>query len=169
MGMFMASVAFYRDEKTDWNTVKAEIEKHCAGENNLTHNLDRDLNAYAIVSPYGDEGALLAKLAPSLSKLTGDYAVMATCVDSDFNILELYRNGDLIESCSIGQVYEDEFEGVPEKPNVENWKPLLLESSQEDALLDALFGDEIFAEEQLRKLSALTGLPIFDDELVMGD
>lgn len=168
MGMFMTSVAFRRNEKNDWNTVKAEIVKHCVGDNDLINNLNQEINGCAIVSPYGAEGGLLAQLAPYISKLIEDYVVLATCVDSDFNILELYRNGQCVENCSIGKVYEDEFEGLPGKPNVDNWKPLLLDPSQEDALLDALFGEEIFAEDMLRKLSAVTSLPIFDDELVMG-
>ena len=168
MGMFMTSVSFRRNEKTDWNTVRAEIAKYCFGDNNLSDNLNREANGYAIVSPYGEEGALLAQVAPYISKLIEDYVVLATCVDSDFNILELYYNGQCVETCSIGSIYEDEFEGLPGKPNVDNWKPLLLVPAQENALLDALFGEEIFAEDMLRKLSALTSLPIFDDELVMG-
>lgn len=168
MGMFMTSVAFRPNEKIDWNTVRAEIAKCCIGDSNLTDNLYQQANGYAIVSPYGEEGALLAQLAPYISELIKDYVVLATCVDSDFNILELYYNGQCVESCSIGSIYEDVFEGLPGKPNLEKWKLLLLDPSQEDALRDAMFGNEIFAEDMLRKLSALTALPIFNDELVMG-
>lgn len=168
MGMFMTSVAFRHNEKINWNTVRAEIAKYCIGDHNLTDNLNQQVNGYAIVSPYGEEGALLAQLAPFISKLINDYVVLATCVDSDFNILELYYNGQCVESCSVGSIYEDEFEGLPGKPNLEKWKLLLQDPSQEDALRDAMFGEEVFAEDMLRKLSALTALPIFNDELVMG-
>ena len=168
MGMFMTSVAFRPNEEIDWNTIRAEIVKYCIGGNNLTDNLNQQANGYAIVSHYGEEGALLAQLAPFISELIKDYVVLATCVDSDFNILELYYNGQCVESCSIGSIYEDEFEGLPGKPNLEKWKLLLQDPSQEDALRDAMFGEEVFAEDMLRKLSALTALPIFNDELVMG-
>ena len=168
MGMFMTSVAFRANEKNDWNEVRAEIAKCCAEGDNLTDNLSHQADGYAIVSPYGEEGALLTQLAPYISKLINGYAVLATCVDSDFNILELYYDGQCVESCSIGSIYEDAFEGLPGEPNLEKWKPLLRDPSQEDALRDAMFGKEIFAEDMLRKLSALTALPIFSDELVMG-
>ena len=168
MGMFMTSIAFRRNEKTDWDAVKAEIIKYCTEENDLTHNLDQELSGYAVVSPYGENAALLAQLAPHISNLIQDCVVLATCVDSDFNILEIYQNGRCIESCSIGAVYEEEFDGIPGKPNIENWKHLLIDASQEDVLCDVLFGEEVFAEDMLRKLSDLTALPIFHDELIMG-
>ena len=168
MGMFMTSIAFRPSEKVDWSVVRTEIAKCCASSDNLTDNLNQQSNGYAIVSPYGEEGALLAQLAPYISEQIKNYVVLATCVDSDFNILELFYDGQCVESCSIGSIYEDAFEGLPGKPDLEKWKLLLQDPSQEDALQEAMFGKEVFAEDMLRKLSALTALPIFSDELVMG-
>lgn len=167
MGMFMASVAF-RPGK-NWDAVKPEIEKMCQGVSGLVTNLDQDRTGYAIVSPYGDQAAFLTKLANPISCLTEDYAVMATCVDSDFSILELYHNGELIEKSCIGRC-DKEFLALGEfgKTNPENWKPLLLNTKKGIKLCCVLTGRALFAENQLRKLSMLTGLPIFDDTLVSG-
>ena len=168
MGTFMASVAFRRSE--NWEAVKPEIEQLYQGVTGLVTNLDQDRSAYAIVSPYGDEGPILSELVGPISRLTGGYAVMAICVDSDLNILDLYRDGELVERCGIGVCFE-EFAEVDDfsEPNLENWKPLLLDPAQEAALQDAFFEEAVFAEENLRKLSALTGLPIFDDAMVFGE
>ena len=168
MGMFMASVAFRPGD--NWEAVKPEILKMCQDLPGLVTNLDQDRSAYAIVSPYGDEGPYLSEMVGPISHLIGGYAVMAICVDSDMNILDLYRSGELIERCGIGVCYE-EFAEVDDftQPNLENWKPLLLDPAQETALQDAFFEEEVFAEDSLRKLSALTGLPIFDDALVFAE
>lgn len=168
MGMSMASVAFRRCE--NWETTKAEIEKMLLGVSGLTNNLQQDHVGYAIVSPRGDQGAFLARLAAHVSLLTGDYAVMATCVDSDFNILELYRGGELVERSCVGRIYKEFFRPDElNKPDFENWKPLLQDSAKERKLRRVLNGRALFAENQLRKLSALTDLPIFDDVLVFGE
>ena len=95
---------------------------------------------------------------------------MATCVDSDMDLLELYHSGHCIERSGIGCCFEDYMEEFEiEKPVLENWKPLLLDPTMEDALADAFFEEEIFAEDHLRKLSSLTGLKIFDDMLIFGE
>ena len=168
MGMFMASVAF-RPGK-NWEAVKPEIEKLHQDVSGLVTNLDQACTGYAIVSPYGDQAAFLDGLALPISRITGDYAVMAICNDSDFNIMELYHNGIRIERSCIGECYEEFYELEPlGAPDPENWKPLLLDPNQEDALQEALFEEEVFAEDNLRMLSAVTGLPIFDDALVFGE
>lgn len=168
MGMFMASVAFHPGN--NWEAVKPEIKKMYQDLPGLVTNLDQDRSAYAIVSPYGDEGPCLSEMVGPISRLTGGYAVMAICVDSDMNILDLYRNGELIERCGIGVLYE-EFAEVDNftEPNLENWKPLLLDPAQETALQDVFCEEEVFAEDSLRKLSVLTGLPVFDDALVFAE
>lgn len=168
MGMFMASVAFRRCE--NWEAVKPEIEKMYQRITGLVTNLNQDCEGYAIVSPYGDELHYLSEMVGPISSLTGAYAVLANCVDSDMNILELHRDGMFIERCGFGAMYE-EFEEIDclSKPDIENWKPLLLDPAQKAALYDAFFEEEVFAEDNLRKLSALTGLPIFDDALVFGE
>ena len=49
------------------------------------------------------------------------------------------------------------------------WKALLTNPERLDELSDALYAEEIFVEDQLRVISALTGMPIFDDNLVYGE
>lgn len=167
MGTFMASIAFRPGE--NWEAVSPQIVKMCQDLPGLVTNLDQKRSAYAIVSPFGDEGPFLSEMVGPISRLTGGYAVMAICVDSDMNILDLYRDGELIERCGIGVCYE-EFAEVDDftEPNLENWKPLLLDPTQASALHAAFSEEEVFAEESLRKLSAVTGLPIFDDAMVFG-
>ena len=170
MGTSMASVAFRRTEKVDWKIIKTTIEEMCLGIDGTVSNLDDDgLDGYAIVSPYGDMGMYLTELPEKISRLTGDYAVMTVCVDSDFAMLELYYDGKLVERTSIGEVYMeiDELGGCG-KPDIALWAPLLKDQTQTDRLVNALHGNEILVEDQLRAVSALTGIPIFNDTLVYG-
>jgi len=167
MGMFMASLTFRCADEETWKNLKPRLEKFCAETPGLVNNLDSPGPGYVLLSPYGDLGPVLEDLVEQISGLTGDYAVMAACVDSDFNMMELYHRGELVERSCIGECYYE----LPEEmeaaaPSIENWKPLLLNPEQTDALSDALFGEEVFAEDNLRKLSQLTGLPIFDDKLM---
>lgn len=167
MGVFMASVAFRRTDKTDWEHVKPQIEAMFKGLDGLTDNLDSEGPGYAIVSPYGDMGMFLADLPEKISSLTGDYAVFANCCDSDFALLELYRGGKLVEKSVVGECYEefDDFVDARE-PNPANWSVLLKDGMELTTLAGAFSEDSGFAEDNLRLLSKATGLPIFDDELV---
>lgn len=169
MGVFMASVAFRRTDKTDWEKVKPRIESMFKGLDGLTDNLDSEGPGYAIVSPYGDMGMFLAELPEKISALTGDYAVLANCCDSDFDMLELYRGGELLEKCYVGECFEgyEEF-GDYDRPNVQRWLPLLADASRVQELEEALGEVDVFAEDNLRLLSELTGLPVFTDDLVFG-
>ena len=172
MGMFMASVAFRPEPQTDWAVIKPQIESMFKGLEGLTDNLDSDGPGYAIVSPYGDMGMFLAELPGKISALTGGWAVFASCNDSDFDLLELYHNGQLLDKCYVGECFEDYFEEFDEevgygKPALEKWLPLLLDAGQRPELEQALGGVDVFAEENLRLLSELTGLPIFDDGLML--
>lgn len=170
MGMFMASLAFRCGDREKYALLKPRLEQICVSFPGLVHNLDSEGPGYVLLSPYGDLGGVLADLGEKISVQTGDYAVMAMCLDSDSDTLELYRAGELVERSVIGEFYYDLPEDMmPSEPNPDNWKPLLLDSSQTEALSDALFGEEVFAEDNLRKLSALTGLPIFDDELMFNN
>ena len=169
MGMFMSSVAFRCSDKALWKRIKPEIEQ-MARVDGLVDNLDTEDMSHCIVSPYGEMGEYLAELPEKISALTGDYAVVATCVDSDFCMLALFNKGTLVEECCIGEVYEEYADFCETKaPCIDNWKPLLLIEAETERLNDALFGEEVFVEDHLRALSELTGLPIFDDELVFGD
>lgn len=168
MGMSMASVAFRCPDTQKWAQIKPWIEKDFKGVSGLVDNLDGEGPGYVILSPYGDMAMLLSELPERISHLTGDYAVFATCVDSDFCLMELYLGGELVDKGCIGEVYEELDEAGPAgQLDLESWKPLLLDETQAEALSDALFGEEVFAEDQLRKLTKLTGLPIFDDELML--
>lgn len=170
MGTSMASVSFRRTAQAQWPDVKTKIEEMFQGLDGLVSNLDCEASGYAIVSPYGDMGMFLQELPEKISSLTGDYAVFAVCVDSDFCLTELYHNGVLLEKGCIGELYMDfdEFVDV-QSMNVELWKPLLQDSANAEILNQALTGNEVFVEDQLRRISELTGLPIFVDELVYGD
>ena len=169
MGVFMASVAFRVTDKNKWAAIKPQIESMFKGLDGLTDNLDLDGPGYAIVSPYGEMGMFLAELPEKISALTGGYAVFANCCDSDFALLELYRNGELVEKSSIGDCYEDfEDYGGSTEPAVFNWLPLLADKDRLTELEQALGEVDVFAEDNLRLLSEVTELPIFDDELVFG-
>lgn len=167
MGMFMASLAFRCTDRDKWQNLKPRLEKLCAQTPGLVANLDAQGPGYVLLSPYGDMGPLLGDIVEQISTLAGDYAVMSMCVDSDFNVIELYHCGELVEKSCIGECYYE----LPEDleiaaPRLENWKPLLLDESQTDMLQQALFYVDVFAEANLQALSKLTGLPIFDDKLM---
>ena len=167
MGMFMASLSFRCTDQEKWKNLKPRLEKVCAEIPGLVTNLDSPGSGYVLLSPNGDLGPVLGDLVEQVSVLAGDYAVMAVCVDSDFNMMELYHRGELVERSCIGECYYDLPEDMEiSAPNLENWKPLLLNPNQTEELSQALFGEEVFAEDNLRKLSELTGLPIFDDNLM---
>lgn len=168
MGMFMASLTFRCDNPAIWADLKPKLHNAAEQLPGLVHNLNADGPGYVLLSPYGDLGSSLGEMAEDVSRLCGGYAVMAMCIDSDFNMMELYHCGELVERSCIGECYYDLPEEVaPPKP--ENWEPLLLDPTQTEALSNVLLGDEVFAEDSLRKLSALTGLPIFDDQLMFGN
>lgn len=170
MGTSMASVAFRRNEKMDWNAIKPQILSMFEGLDGLVSNLDKETDGYAIVSPYGDMGMFLADLPEKISGLTGDYAVMTACFDSDFSVMELYHAGKMLEECAVGEIYEEYEEFCcTNKADMRLWKGLLLDEGDIDTLSDAMYGEEIFVEDQLRVISKVTGLPIFDDEMVYGD
>jgi hypothetical protein len=169
MGVFMASVSFGITEKNNWEVIKPQIESMFKGLDGLTDNLDSDGPGYAIVSPYGEMGIFLAELPEKISKMTGGFAVFANCCDSDFALMELYHNGTLVEKSCIGECYEEfeDFVGSTESAP-SNWLPLLVDRSRLPELEQALGEVDGFAEDNLRLLSEVTQLPIFDDELVFG-
>ena len=170
MGTSMASVAFRRPETLNWLDIKVKIMDMFQDIDGLVTDLDQEKSGYAIVSPYGDMGMFLQDLPAKISNLTGSYAVFSICVDSDFCFTELYANGKLLEKGCIGECYMefDEFPDV-QSPNSELWKPLLLNPADIQMLNSAFVGNEVFVEDQLRQISKLTGLPIFDDKLVYGE
>ena len=169
MGVFMSGVAFRVTQKNNWPDITPRIEALFKGLEGLTDNLDSDGPGYGIVSPYGDMGMFLSELPEKISALTGDYAVFATCCDSDFNLLELYCNGTQVEKSYVGRCFRDYGEmGDYGKPVLSNWLPLLADPKKERELKKALGKVWLFAENNLRHLSEATCLPIFDDGLVFG-
>ena len=128
----MASAAFSKPEEAVWKNVKVRLVDFLAKQEGFTNNLDSQGSAFAIVSPYGDGGQILAAIAPQISQLIGGIVVFATCCDSDFDLIEVYRNGELVEKCYIGACFEEFMEfGEYSKPNMEFWKNLAFESQLE--------------------------------------
>ena len=165
MGMFMASVAFSCPDKVLWQKIAPQIEELLSEDDGLFHNFQEEGPGYCIVSPYGESAGCLVNLPQIISSLTGGYAVFANCVDSDFNMISLWHNGDNIEDSYIGNIYE-EYTMFCEisKPDIHLWMPLLIDKTKAEALSQALLTEQVLAEDNLRDLSKLTGLPIFDDE-----
>lgn len=161
MGMFMQSLSFRRPKDKTWKPLKEELTRLLSMYKMDAAQLEREQEAYGLCDPYGDTfGPETELLAAAISKATGDYAVTAQCVDSDFAVVELYHAGKKIDVGSICEPYEEL--GFLGKPHPDFWKPLLQDSAEEQALESALLEDAVFAENQLRELTRLTGLPIFD-------
>ena len=173
MGTFMTSASFRRPAHINWSEIKPKIEAMYQDVDGLVSNLDQEKDAYAIVSPHGDLGMFLQGIPQAVTQLTGDYAVLCACVDSDFALLELYHNGQLLEESVLGRMdmgiaSEVEAFAALKTPALELWEPLLLNAENRAELLRAFTENAIFVEDQLIKLSDLTGIPIFDDTLVCG-
>ena len=169
MGTFMASASFRRPQQANWLELKPKIQAMYQGIERLVDDLAKEQNAYTIVSPYGDMGMYLQDIPQRVSALTGDYAIFCMCVDSDFALLELYRNGELLEKSLIDcEGFGEEIDELAEltPPALELWKPLLQNPEDEKALQTAFTEEFVFVEDQLRKISELTGIPIFDNEMV---
>lgn len=169
MGTFMASASFRRPQQLNWSELKPKIQAMYQGIERLVDDLEKEQSAYAIISPYGDMGMYLQEIPQQVSALTGDYAIFCMCVDSDFALLELYHNGQLLEKSVID--CEGITEGIDEladltTPALELWNPLLQNPEDEHGLQAAFTEEFVFAEEQLRKISELIGIPVFDDHMV---
>ena len=172
MGTFMASASFRRIDNVKWPDLKPKIVEMYQDIEGLVSNLEQEQKAYAIVSPYGDLGMFLAEISETVSQMTGDYAVFCMCVDSDFALLELYHNGQLVEKSAIGEpelLAEIDETADLETPDIALWEPLLKNPEDVQALQSAFLENTVFVEDQLREISALTGIPIFDDALVYGE
>lgn len=169
MGTSMASASFRRPQQSNWLELKPKIQAMYQGIERLVNDLEKEQSAHAVISPYGDMGMFLQDIPQRVSALTGDYAIFCMCVDSDFALLELYHNGQLVEKSVLGEpellAEIDELSELG-TPELAVWKPLLLNIGNLAELLQAFTEDAVFIEDQLRKISELTGIPIFDDEMV---
>lgn len=172
MGTSMASVSFRQGDTAKWPDLKPKIMEMYQGVEGLVSNLEQEQKAYAIVSPYGDLGMFMQDFPEAISRLTGDYAIFCVCVDSDFALLELYYNGQLVEKTAVGELdFLAEIDELAElkAPDITLWKPLLRNIEGVEALQNAFTETTGFVEDQLREISALIGIPVFDDELVYGE
>ena len=173
MGTFMASVSFLRTDNVNWQELKTEIKAMYHDVEGLVSNLEQEREAFAIVSPYGDLGMFLQEIPQQVSQKTGSYAIFCVCVDSDYALLELYHNGQLLEQSGVGTLdflaEIDELANI-KTPDIALWKPLLQNPEDVEALQTAFTENPTyFVEDQLRQISALTGIPVFDDMLVYGE
>ena len=169
MGTFMASASFRCPQHSNWPELKPKIQAMYQGVERLVDDFAKQQSAHAIISPYGDMGMYLQDIPQQVSALTGDYAIFCMCVDSDFALLELYYNGQLLEKAVIDcEGITEGFDEVAEltTPALELWKPLLQNPENEQALQTAFTEEFVFVEDQLRKISELTGIPVFDDDMV---
>ena len=107
----------------------------------------------------------LPELVCAVSALTGGTAIGAVCLDSDFVGVVLARNGEQMDMGYIGVPYgAEEEEGL--ELHTEQWLPLLTRPEDAAALEDCLHGGFVLAEDQLRTLSRLIGLPVLDDDIL---
>lgn len=170
MGTSMASVSFRKPDECAWNQVKPRLGNWLDKTDGFTSNLGRQSDGFAIVSPYGDGAPVLGQIAPQISTLLDGYCVFAICCDSDFCLLEVYNKGEAVEKCYVGEVFEEFLEfGEYSEPNLAFWRSLLVNPG-DSAIMEESFAQEyVFAEDFLRKLSLLIGMPVFDDTLVYED
>ena len=167
MGLFAYTLALRRTPKMDWTNLKPRLEMFLYGKEAAVTDLSQELSGYGMVTLSPDTGAVLPNLAERISKMTGDYVVITQIVDSDFCIAELYYNGQQVQECYIGRIYlEVWLAHMVRKPNVNLWLPLLKDQNDLPVYRKALRGGLLFVEEQLRTLSELTDLPIFDNDLL---
>ena len=164
MGMFMASVAFQCADKEKLAKVTHFIRSTVTDMHGLVDNLNTNGPFYGVLNMFGDEESILSVLPERISAITGAYAVFAVCIDSDCNLLSLYHDGKLLENSCTGLPYP-EYEEM-DKPSMELWLPLLQDPTKVEELQHALYTFEVFAEDNLRELSVLTGLPILDDNMI---
>lgn len=164
MGMFMQSVSFFRPNDWQQKRVIVETLMDASGIDMVCSNLAEESSAYGIVDAYGSKGPIFEELAQSISEKMGGFVVYAICVDSDFDILTIFCDGEILDRSVIGNVCEEMLDGMPVgEPKLSCWKQLPGCDDKVAEMQAVMYGEEVFAEDHLRKLSTVTGLPIFDD------
>ena len=167
MGMFMTSVAFSCSDAVKWEEITSQIKTLVSNTDGLVWYFQHVDRIGCILSPYGKNASVLIGLSEKISALTGDYVVFANCVDSDFNMMSLWHNGENLEDSYIGQIYPEYLEFCQiSKPDIALWTPLLTDKSKVEELNHALLSDQVFAEDNLIELSQLIGLPVFDRDIL---
>lgn len=174
MGLSFQSISFRRPKDRPWPEVRGQLMQlfFQYGIPVTDLHLEEERPAYGYCSGEYDRMVLFQPLLTRLSRITGDYVVGASCVDSDFLLLVLLHNGQELDSGSIGNNFfaEELGEDTP-APSTEKWLPLL-QNPEEKAQLESCFlaEDYILIEDAARELTRLTGFPIIDeDALFDGD
>lgn len=166
MGMFLDSIAFYWPKDKTKEELAPKLETFFEGYGLRLRMKDPTRESYAIYDENQSCSAVMPELIVALSELTGDYAVGSVCIDSDFAALVLAKAGKQVDMGYIGAPY-----GMEGAPGLEltaaRWQPLLQQQEKTKKLRECLYGKFVCAEDQLRTLSQLTGLPVFDDQLLM--
>lgn len=170
MGLFLGSVAFHCPVGGNQETLIAWLEQLFRKYDlDLMQEIQRGKNWGVYDTEMACEGSIL-DLACDVSRLTGDYAVGALCVDSDFVELGLFLDGVELDHSYMGRVYEEFCEvmgtEVAPKPDLDQWRKLLLRPEDAEALEACLYGEYVLVEDGLRTLSELTGFPILNDDLM---
>lgn len=172
MGLFFQSISFRRPHDRPWDSICTQLKQlfFRYGIPVTDLHLDEDRPAYGYCTDDYDRMILQQTLLTRLSAITGDYVVGATCVDSDFMLLVLLKDGQEIDSGGIGASdFADMLNENASKLSLEAWSPLLKDPSRKDALRNCFdAANYVLIEDAARELTRLTGLPILDDDALFG-
>lgn len=167
MGLFSFNLAFRRPANQIWEASKSDIHTMFSGVDGSFTDLTIERAGYGLMSFDPETGMKLPDMALLISKMLHTYALTAQVVDSDFSVMQLYCDGNMLEESYIGTMYDEFADACPlDIPNLELWKQLLLDEGKTDLLAEALHEESVFVEDQLRKISELTGIPIMENGLM---
>ncbi len=167
MGLFSFNLAFQRPADQIWEASKSDIYNMFSGVDGSFTDLKLERAGYGLMSFDPETGMKLPDMAQLISKMLHTYALTAQVVDSDFSVMQLYYDGNMLEESYIGVIYDEFADACPLGiPNLELWKQLLLDEGKTDLLAEALHEEAVFVEDQLRKISELTGIPIMENGLM---
>lgn len=173
MGLSFQSFSFRRPQNCPWNECQSKLTRlfFRYGIPVADLHLDEERLAYGYCTSEYDRNIANQELLTELSRITGDYVVGASCVDSDFLLLVLLHNGQELDNGSIGHNwFAEELGEEPLTLSMDRWLPLLENSDAQEELVSCLLGDSyICIEDAARDLRRLTGLPIIDDDALLGD
>ncbi len=165
MGMSFESVVFHRPAGEAWQTLQPKLEEllQAYGLGPVYESSDGTSGVVYDTEMSAEED--MPELVCAVSALTGGTAIGAVCLDSDFVGVVLARNGEQMDMGYIGVPYgAEEEEGL--ELHTEQWLPLLTRPEDAAALEDCLHGGFVLAEDQLRTLGRLIGLPVLDDDIL---
>lgn len=173
MGLSFQSFSFRRPQNCPWNECQSKLTRlfFRYGIPVADLHLDEERLAYGYCTSEYDRNIANQELLTELSRITGDYVVGASCVDSDFLLLVLLHNGQELDNGSIGHNwFAEELGEEPLTLSIDRWLPLLQNPEEQEKLASCFLGNGyIFIEDAARDLRRLTGLPIIDDDTLFGD